>query len=754
MKHALNLIATALLATSLAACDAIGDGNTIESLEVLPANGATQLKVFEPGDTHKLFQCLRDELLVKATFTDGTEANFSGRAIWTSSDPSVVEVSNGEIPATFLVGNPAADGTFYESQTTNFVSGTLIPRGTPGQTAVITARFSKLSASMTVEIRKPALRIVNVPNQDPGPAAPPYYLAQGSTQRLTVLVDADGRTVRLSDLSGAANSININPVRWVFTGGTFLPEDPDVVGDVDRWAIDVGADRIATIGALDATVTGVEADFTPHEVFAESSLCQASVTVDPELRPVASVQVATLYDDPGTPEDDRLVLTREPGFTGGGFATDDIVIGTNHQLQLRARLDAEGDGSLIVDQHFNTQGRYATRPLDSGCDVADDLLGCTANSMMSVAGGFAVAAAGSAEGTLARMQACTPLCQQAQATLVASATTVGTGVPVDFTATALSVPAGITVNYLFDFGDGTTAGPQAAAVASHAYATADFYTATVRLVDAAYPAEFLSQNAGAARVLAGVTPPAGNTAPTAAVLVSNAGGGEAPFQTLLDATESSDSNASDSITVYEFDPGNGTPAIRQNRPTLSYTYVDGGSFTPRVRVYDESGVPSPFVDAAAPVVVTGTAAEFIRSNVVEFRGRRATLCAIEIQPPLASAPTEAAFTFPGQRFETVGAFVADTDTDTCADPLIGTQRITRHMVWTVRLAGVTDGLSEVVQIRSNTDDFQVPGQVVYTKDVAVPTLLDVDAFPQTPFSNQIDAPLTQLTVTPCTGCTP
>jgi hypothetical protein len=754
MKHALHLLATALLASSLAACDAIGDGSTIETLEILPASGATQLKRFDAGDTYKVFQCLRDELFVKATFTDGTEANFGGRAIWSSSDPSVVEVSNGDIPAVFLLGNPAADGSFYDSQTTNFLSGTLIPRGTPGQTAVITARFSNLSASINVEIRKPTLRIVNVPNLDPGSAAPPYYLAEGTTQRLTVLADADGRTVKLSDLDGVANSININPLRWVFTGGTFVPEDPDVIGDADRWAIDSGTDRIVTIGALDATVTGVKADFTPYEVYAESSLCQGSL--DPALRPIGSVQVATLYDDPGTVEDDRLVLTREASFNGGGFATEDMVIGTNQQFQLRAKLDAEGDGSLIVDQHFNLLGRYQIRPVDAGCDNVDELLGCTSNSMLSIAGGFAVAAAGSAEGTVARLQACTPLCQQAQATLAADDTTVGTGVPVNFTATALSVPAGITVNYLFDFGDGTTLGPQASALASHAYATADFYTATVRLVDAAHPAEFLSQNAGAVRVLAGVSAPAGNTAPVAELLVSNTDGGDAPFQTLLDATGSSDPNAGDSITVYEFDPGDGTPLIRQSRPTLQYTYVDGtGSpFTPGVRVYDESGAVSPLV-SAEPLTVNGAVAEFIRSNTLDVRGRAATLCAIELQPPLAAAASEAVFTFPGQRFEALGSFIADTDTEACTtDPVIGTQRITRFMVWTVRPEGATDGLSDYVQIRANADDFQVAGQVVYSEDVTAPTLVDVDAFPQTPFSSTIDAPLTQFTVTPCVGCTP
>ncbi|MGH8481620.1 MAG: PKD domain-containing protein [Nevskiaceae bacterium] len=740
----------------LSGCNSIGDGSTIEQLDILPASDNKQLKPFEIGDSVKLFECLRDELIVRATFTDGTLVNFSSRATWSSSDPSVVEVSNGDIPVVFLAGNPAADGSFYEHEILTYGSGTVVPRGTPGQQATITARFASLSASIVVEIRKPTLRIIAAPEADPGAAAPPYFLGQGTRQRLTVLMNADGRAAKATDLvGGIANAVNINPLRWVFTAGTFVPQDDDVADDTDLWVIDSGADRIATMQVIgtDAFVKGVKADFMPYEVTAESSLCPGSI--DPALRPAASVQVASFYDDPGTTADDRLVLTREAGFIGSGFATEDIVAGTNQRLELRGKLDANGDGSLIVEQVLNNQAGYVVRPQDSACEDLDEQLGCLANSDFSLdSGGSAVPVTTAADGDVARARACYPLCVRPRATLAADSAAVGVGVTVTFTATALNAPADTTVNYLFDFGDGTTQGPQASAVASHAYPDAGAYTATVRLVDPAFPDEFLGLNAGAVRVLAGMAPGAGNTAPTAALTVSPVVG-DAPLTVTLGGSGSSDSNSGDSVTVYEFDPGDGTPVVRQSSSTLTHTYFDGtgGPFTPTLTVYDQSGVASTAA-SGSEVTVNGVAPAMMLSEVIDLRARKGTLCSVELLPPVASAPAEAAFTYPGFRFEAMGSFVADTDTDACTDPVIGTQRVTRFMLWTVRPAGVTDEVSDIASVRSTADDFQFPGQVLYRNDVATDTVLDVTAVPFSPFSSEIVATTTQLTVMPCTGCTP
>lgn len=757
MRHASRIAAALVLVAGLAGCNSIGEGNTIEKLEIVPVSTATQHGTFEQGDTYKLLECLRDEFIVLATFTDGTVANFSSRATWSTSDAAVVQVSNGDIPMVFVANNPADDGSFYESPDFNYAYGTVVPTGTAGQAAVVTARFAGLSASINLEIRKPTLRIVAAP-ADAAVAASTVYLGEGTQQRLTVVADVGGRTVKAGDLAGGrTNPFSTNPFRWYFPAGTFDPEDAAVDNDFDRWVVDDGSGTVATLhlSSNDGVVTGVRADYLPYEVVAESSLCPGSA--DPALRPATDVQVATFYDDPGTAADDRLVLSREAGFHGSGFAVEDVVIGSDQQMQLRGVLDANGDGSLFVEQHLNTQAGYLVLPLNSACQDSSALLGCTFNADFSVASPALVSARPAAsEGNPARVMACLPLCMPPQATLEADNVSPGVGVTVNFTATALDPPAGTTVNYLFDFGDGTTLGPQASPMASHAYAAADAYTATVRLVDAAFPAEFLSQNAGAVRVLVDSVAAPGNNAPTAA-LEASLTSGDAPLVVTLDAGDSVDPDSGDALTVYEFDPGDGTPVIRQTQSSLVHVYVDGtgGPFTPTVRVYDEAGTASAAASAAA-VTVNGTSPAFIRSNAVALRARDAKLCSIEVQPPLAAAPTEMAFTFPGLRFEAMGTFVADTGTAPCDNPVIGTQLVTRFTTWSLFPDGVTNETSRIAQVLNQAQDFQSIGQVDYLSDVAADTPLDLSATVRAnvTFAGEDIEGSSSLTVTPCVGCTP
>lgn len=757
MNPAARSATVLLVLAGLAGCDSIGDGNTIEKFEIVPASTATQHQAFEQGDTYKLLECLRDELVVLATFTNGTVANFSRRATWSTSDAAVVQVSNGDIPAVFLEGNPAADGTFYERSDLGYASGTIVPVGTAGQTAVVTASFAGLSASMNVEIRKPTLRIVAAPADAPVAAAT-VYLGEGTRQRLTVVADVGGRTVRASDLAGGrTNSFGINPLRWFFPAGTFDPEDAAVTGDADRWIVADGSGTVAALSraSADAVVDAVRADYLPYEVVAESSLCPGSA--DPALRPSTRVQVASFHDDPGIAGDDRLTLAREAGFHGSGFAVEDMVAGTDQQLRLRGKLDANGDGSLIVEQDLTALAAYTVQPLNQSCSDAEEFIGCAFNlNFVARGGGNVLAKTNGGEGNEARVQACLPVCTEAQATLEADTATPGLGATVNFTATPVNAPAGVTVHYLFDFGDGTTLGPQASPLASHAYAVAGAYTAKVRLVDAAFPSDFLSQNAGAVRLLVDSAPVPGNTAPTAALEVG-ATRGSAPLSVLLNASGSADADAGDAVVVYEFDPGDGTPVIRQTSAQLVHTYVDGtaGPFTPTVRVYDESGAVSAAA-SAGEVTVDGVSPAFVRSNLLGLRLRDAILCAVEVQPPLAAAPTEPAFTFPGLRFEAMGTFVANTTTDTCADPVVGTQRVTRFVSWLAALAGGS-AASTTTQVLNEARDFESVGQVDHLSDVTADTTLDIRATVLgglTFLADDVEVTPSTLTVTPCVACTP
>lgn len=761
MKQALKYAAPFLLA-GLAGCGSLGEGNTIEKIEVVPATRLTQVGKFEAGDTYVVPQCLRDELIVLATFTDGSQVNFSSRVDWSTSDPAIVEVSNGDLPVVLATNNPADDGAFYESTVAKYAPGTIVPAGVPGQTAVVTATFAGLSASIDLEIRKPSLRIVRVPADDVTEAVDPVPMARDSAQRLAVLVELNGRTFPLSDLSGASNDFDTNPMRWVLTGATFEPQDDDVVGDIDRWVLRDGNDdpivALHTSSVGEGIVTAYQAGTQLHEITAESYPCSAST--DATLRPQADVRIGTFHDDAGTAAiDERLVLSREADFNGSGFAAEDLVMGTSQLLQVHASVDAgvdaNNDGDAIEDVVFTQQARYLVLPLDGACEDQDELLGCVTNlDFPMTAPNLLRTRPAVEEGDVARVHACYPLCATPTATLEADATTVGTGVTVNFTAATTHAPTGLTLNYVFDFGDGATQGPQAGSSASHPYAAAGMYTATVRIVDAAYPDEFLSQNAGAVRILAGVVADPANDPPVAALSVSTTAGA-APLSVALNAGGSSDPDSGDSITVYEFDPGDGTPVIRQTLPNLVHVYRDGtgGPFTPTLRVYDESGAASAVVSDAedGEITVEGTAPADIWSQALEFRARDATLCSVALLP---DAPAQAAFTFPELQFQALGSFVANTDTDTCADPVIGTQLITRFVSWQARPQGDEDTLSTILTILNTPDPFRAVGQMRYFENVAADTVFDITAVPFTPFSSAIEPTPTTLTVQPCAGCTP
>lgn len=734
----------ALAAVTLAAlsgCNSIGDGNTVERLEIVPANGATQLVPYAQGGTYKMFECFRDEFVAVAVFTDGTRSNFSYRATWSSSNPAVAEVSNYDIAPVFATGS--TDGSFYVHPTVKLVPGTVVPHGVAGDTAVVTAEFAGLKASINLAIRKANLRIVAVPS-DSNTVSGTTYLAQKTSQRFTVLADADGRTVTAAELTGGSqNGYAINPFRWSFADGTFEARDTGVFGDFDKWVVTGTTGRVATINTVSGTVFGTEADFAPHQVVAEQQLCQAA---DATLRPVTNAQVVKLYQDPGKAVYERLALSPEPAF--GTFPAGDIVGTTTEQLKLVGALDIDndGDGLPAAAQDFNSQVRYSALPKNESCEDSTNFLGCFTNDDLSVpTNGLMSGLSTFTDGDHTRVQACFPVCLPPRATLEASVS----GNSVDFTAAAIDPPPGVTVQYLFDFGDGTpTVGPQASATTSHNYVDGA-YTASVRLVDADHAAEEgrLSQNAGATRVLVNTAPT--GTDPVGVLSVAGVLAGEAPLTVSFNADSSHD--ADDAITVYEFDFGDGSPKVRQTRPTTEHVYLDetGSPFTPTVTVYDTSGNDSAPATGSV-VTVTGSVPEIVLSNVYDFRVRDATLCSISVQP---GSVTEAAFTFPGTPFKATGSFVQNTDTDTCTDTPIGEQDITRYMTWLVMDPG-TDTRSSIVQPINGVIDFFAFAQLRYLSDVTTSTTLDVAATPFGIFS-EIAAPARPtLTVTPCTSCTP
>lgn len=123
------------VALGLAACGSVGDGNGLKSIRVVPQDGVD-------GDTVvKTYLCLSERLQLIGEFDDGQLGDFSSRALWASSSPAIVEVSNGDIEI------PSLPDTFFSS-------GTLIPLSEGS--ATLTASYLGLEAAIEVQVGAPS----------------------------------------------------------------------------------------------------------------------------------------------------------------------------------------------------------------------------------------------------------------------------------------------------------------------------------------------------------------------------------------------------------------------------------------------------------------------------------------------------------------------------------------------------------------------------------------------------------------------
>lgn len=138
MHKRFGMLLMAAAATALGGCDSVGEGNGLVGLELVPerAEGTR-------GNSDYLavsYECIPESISLVGRFTNGTSGRYNRRANWTSSDESVVRVSQGDIPIPGLAGS-------------NFERGVLVPVA-PG-TAEVTAEYVGLSVSIPVEVRSP-----------------------------------------------------------------------------------------------------------------------------------------------------------------------------------------------------------------------------------------------------------------------------------------------------------------------------------------------------------------------------------------------------------------------------------------------------------------------------------------------------------------------------------------------------------------------------------------------------------------------
>src|SRR6185503_1966220 len=290
-------------------------------------------------------------------------------------------------------------------------------------------------------------------------------------------------------------------------------------------------------------------------------------------------------DDPGVPNNglgpvtfaDRGALEFQGSSPGGNQAPVARLAASpsSGTAPLAVRLDAsassDADGS-VVSYRFEFGDGTSVGPQSSS--VANHTYAAGSwTARVTVTDNQGAAATASASVTVS-----SPPANQAPVARLAASPSSGTApLAVRLDASASSDADGSIVSYRFDFGDGTSAGPQSSSVANHTYA-AGSWTARVTVTD--------NQGATAtASASVTVTSPPANQAPVAR-LAASPSSGTAPLAVRLDASASSDADGS--IVSYRFDFGDGTSAGPQSSSVANHTYA-AGSWTARVTVTDNQG---------------------------------------------------------------------------------------------------------------------------------------------------------------------
>ncbi|GAC1629020.1 MAG: hypothetical protein NVS9B10_19660 [Nevskia sp.] len=231
----------ALIALAVSACNPVGNGIGPVRLII---NGPTNIPNAATG---RIFECVRGPVTATLQFSDGSAGDFTTRVKWTSSNPAVVRVSNGDEPAP-----PPSTGFFGY--------GILTPV-TPG-TATITANYQNLTASIQITVGTPTK--ITVHTVDPqslrpvDPAGNSFRIGAGTVQDLTVTALFDNV---LTTIDGAAT-----------------------------WSFDAPNTAVATIDPGSGLITGVAAG-GPLVARAKFSPCSLSASTSVSVVPVQSISI-------------------------------------------------------------------------------------------------------------------------------------------------------------------------------------------------------------------------------------------------------------------------------------------------------------------------------------------------------------------------------------------------------------------------------------------------------------------------------
>ncbi|HEY1075370.1 MAG TPA: hypothetical protein VGE51_01680 [Fontimonas sp.] len=205
-KTTLRALLVVASAGGLSACDleGLGNGNGLNSLKLVRVTSLVDA-------TEKFsYQCFPDQLQLQGEFDNGSIGDYTGRGSWSSSNPEIVAVSNGDIPLDGDTSTPPEVGEAV------YGSGTILPKKVG--VATITGTFVGLSASYEVEVKATDLSKLKISDDS-------LTLAPDTGRTLTVTTEIGGETIDLGSLQRAS---------WSFEGqdeDEEIPEE-DVIADI------------------------------------------------------------------------------------------------------------------------------------------------------------------------------------------------------------------------------------------------------------------------------------------------------------------------------------------------------------------------------------------------------------------------------------------------------------------------------------------------------------------------------------------
>lgn len=321
MNLSLKTPALATAALLLAACGGLGEGNRPQSLAIVEAE-ALSLRSAEDAievsnGTGTATACLGKQLQLLITFTDGSIGSFTGRANWSSDNPTVVDITNqGETL------HPDGSGNFLPG-------GVLLPAA--GGTARITAEYQGLTQVFDVTVET-----LDAGGFTMTPAE--VTMSANSGQNFTVEVSVGGET------------------RDVTSSLYFELDDPSELGQLSGG----GA---FSVPIRSETAAPLPADITIH------ARPLVDVPACTSLAPSAIVHAGAL---------NAVTLALDPDFYGAGAAPGEnrLIDGFSQLLQVTGTFaDLDGDGSPDT-QDLSRQFAVQVVATDAGaanCETAFEI---------------------------------------------------------------------------------------------------------------------------------------------------------------------------------------------------------------------------------------------------------------------------------------------------------------------------------------------------------------------------------------------